>query len=226
MVLLKLQLLLIKLRMNNTKNFNSMPSFSLTHYKLTENPNDIDEQLKLEDYSYDSKIHQQFDDFLIDIEEMELNQKTIQVFNTEKDFMKYKALFQSENDFINPDYYRIIEDKSNDLEKLIGKYIETYNLNTFERIEYNRGINGISVRMITFGKRVIKKGVFCEIVNQLKIDLENIDEQVIAYNYLHTSKQPIELVYSLMDEKNKVNFKKNNLDNFEQGKSIFVFQQG
>jgi hypothetical protein len=80
--------------------------------------------------------------------------------------------------------------------------------------------------MITFGKSVIKKGVFCEIVNQLKIDLENIDEQVIAYNYLHTFKQPIELVYSLIDEKNKVNFKKNNLDNFEQGKSIFVFQQG
>lgn len=157
---------------------------------------------------------------------MELNQKTIQVFNTEKDFIKYKALFQSENDFVNPDYYRIIEDKSNDLEKLIGAYIETHNLNTFERIEYNRGINGISVKMITFGKRVIKKGVFCEIVNQLKIDLENIDEQVIAYNYLHTSKQPIELVYSLMDEKNKVNFKKNYLDNFEQGKSVFVFQQG
>ena len=202
-----------------------MNSISLTHYKLNENPNELNEALKLEDYSYDSKIHQQFDDFLIDIEEMELNQKTIQVFNTEKDFMKYKALFQSENDFVNDDYYRIIEDKSNDLEKLIGAYIETHNLNTFERIEYNRGINGISVRMITFGKRVIKKGVFCEIVNQLKIDSEKIDDQIIHCNYLYTAIQPIELVFSLIDEKSKVSFKKMNLDNFEQGKSIFVFQQ-
>ena len=202
-----------------------MNSISITHYKLNENPNELNEALKLEDYSYDSKIHQQFDDFLIDIEEMELNQKTIQVFNTEKDFMKYKALFQSENDFVNDDYYRIIEDKSDDLEKLIVAYIETHNLNTFERIEYNRGINGISVRMITFGKRVIKKGVFCEIVNQQKIDSENIDEQIIHCNYLYTAIQPIELVFSLIDEKSKVSFKKMNLDNFEQGKSIFVFQQ-
>jgi hypothetical protein len=79
--------------------------------------------------------------------------------------------------------------------------------------------------MITFGKRVLKKGVFCEIVNQQKIDSENIDEQIIHCNYLYTAIQPIELVFSLIDEKSKVSFKKMNLDNFEQGKSIFVFQQ-
>jgi hypothetical protein len=202
-----------------------MNSINLTHYKLNENPNELDEALKLEDYSYDSKTNQPFHDFLIDIEEMELNQKTIQVFKTEKDFMKYKALFQSENDFVNDDYYRIIEDKSDDLEKLISSYIETNNLNTFERIEYNRGINGISVRMITFGKRVLKKGVFCEIVTQQKIDFEKIDDQLIHCNYLYTAIQPIELVFSLIDEKSKVSFKKMYLDNFEQGKSIFVFQQ-
>ncbi len=202
-----------------------MDNISLTHYKVKENPNELDEPLILEDYSYDSKIHQPFNNFLIDIEEMELNQKTIQVFKTEKDFMKYKALFQSENDFVNHDYYRIIEDKSEDLEKMISTYIETNNLNTFERIEYNRGINGISVRMITFGKRVLKKGIICEIVNQQKIDIEHIDDQVIACNYLHTSIKPIELVYSLINEKNKVSFKKMNLDNFEPEKSIFVFHQ-
>jgi hypothetical protein len=202
-----------------------MNSINLTHYKLNENPNELDEALKLEDYSYDSKTNQSFHDFLIDIEEMELNQKTIQVFKTEKDFMKYKALFQSENDFVNDDYYRIIEDKSDDLEKLISTNIETNNLNTFERIEYNRGINGISVRMITFGKRVLKKVVFCEIVNQQKIDIEKIDDQIIHCNYLYTTIQPIELVFSLIDEKSKVSFKKMNIDNFEQGKSIFVFQQ-
>jgi len=202
-----------------------MNSISVTHYKLNQNPNELDEALKLEDYSYDSKIHQPFNDFLIDIEEMELNQKTIQVFKTEKDFMKYKALFQSENDFLNNDYYRIIEEKSDDLEKLTSKYIETNNLHTFERIEYNRGINGISVRMITFGKRILKKGIICEIVNQQKIDFEHIDDQVISCNYLYTSIQPIELVFSLIDERSKVSFKKMNLDNFELGKSIFVFQQ-
>jgi hypothetical protein len=202
-----------------------MDNINLTHYKIKENPNEFCEPLKLEDYSYDSKTYQPFHDFLIDIEEMELNQKTIQVFKTEKDFMKYKALFQSENDFVNDDYYRIIEDKSDDLEKLISTNIETNNLNTFERIEYNRGINGINVRMITFGKRVLKKGVFCEIVNQQKIDIEKIDDQIIHFNYLYTTIQPIELVFSLIDEKSKVSFKKMNIDNFEQGKSIFVFQQ-
>jgi len=202
-----------------------MDTISLTHYKLKENPNEFDEQLKLEDYNYDSKIHQPFHDFLIDIEEIEFNPKTIQVFKTEKDFLKYKALFQSENDFVNDDYYRIIEDQSDDLEKQTSTYIETNNLNTCERIEYNRGINGISVRMITFGNKVLKKGIICEIVNQQKIDIENIDAQFIFCNYLHTSIQPIELVYSFIDEKKKVNFKKMNLDNFEPSKSIFVFHQ-
>ena len=202
-----------------------MSNISLTHFKLKENPNELDEQLKLEDYSYDTKIHEQFIDFLIDVEETELNQKTIQVFKTEKDFSKYKALFQSENDFINPDYYRMVEEKLTDLEILIDRYIEINNLNTFERIEYIRGINGISVRMITFGRRVFKKGITCEIVNQQKVEIVIPDDQVIAFNHLHMSKQPIELLYSLLVDKNKVGFKKMNMDNFEEGKSIFVFQQ-
>ena len=202
-----------------------MSNISLTHFKLKENPNELDEQLKLEDYSYDTKIHEQFIDFLIDVEETELNQKTIQVFKTEKDFSKYKALFQSENDFINPDYYRMVEEKLTDLEILIDRYIEINNLNTFERIEYIRGINGISVRMITFGRRVFKKGITCEIVNQQKVEIVIPDDQVIAFNHLHMSKQPIELLYSLIDDKSKEGFKKMNMDNFEEGKSIFVFQQ-
>lgn len=202
-----------------------MHNISLTHFKLKENPNELDEQLKLEDYSYDTKIHEQFKDFLIDVEETELNHKTIQVFKTEKDFSKYKALFQSENDFINPDYYRMVEEKLTDLEILIDRYIEINNLNTFERIEYIRGINGISVRMITFGRRVFKKGITCEIVNQQKVEIVIPDDQVIAFNHLHMSKQPIELLYSLIDDKSKEGFKKMNMDNFEEGKSIFVFQQ-
>lgn len=198
-------------------------SITITHYKLTLIPSELNDTFKLEDWGKqnDASIHN-LDKFLTDIEEFELHNKTIQVFKNEKDFNKYKSLFNSSEDFINTDYYRIIEDQTDSLDELIASYIFDEKLDLLEQREYNRGINGISVRMITFGKKILEKGFYCELNSQQKIEPNTSISENFKHNYLYSTKQSFDLAYSLMDNKFKENFKKTFIVEFEEGKSFIL----
>ncbi len=199
-------------------------SITITHYKFTLTPNELSDTFNLEDWNKknDATIHN-LEKFVTDIEEFELHNKTIQIFKNEKDFNKYKALFNTSEDFINTDYYRIIEEQTDSLDELIEAYIFDEKLDTLERREYNRGINGISVRMITFGKIILKKGFYGDIIGQQKIEIHTNLTDKLKLNYLYSTKQTFDLAYSLIDNKSKEIFKKTFIDTFEAGKSLILF---
>lgn len=199
-------------------------SITITHYKLTLTPNELSDTFKLEDWEKENDATlQNLEKFVIDIEEFELHHKTIQIFKNEKDFNKYKSLFNTSEDFINTDYCRIIEEQTDSLDELIESYILDEKLDTLEKREYNRGINGIIVRMITFGKLILKKGFYGDIIGQQKIEpMVNFTEK-FKLNYLYSTKQIFDLAYSTMDQKSKENFKKTFIDTYEEGKSLILF---
>jgi hypothetical protein len=199
-------------------------SITITHYKLTLTPNELSDTFKLEDWDKQNDVEtDHLEKYETDIDEFELHNKTIQVFKSEKDFNKYKSLFNSTEDFINSDYYRIIEDQTESLDELIESYIFDEKLDLLEQREYNRGINGITVRMITYGKNVSKKGFYADIIGQQKIETSSSLTEKIKLNYLYSTKQTVEFAYSLMDQKSKENFKKIFIDEFEADKSLILF---
>jgi len=175
-------------------------SITITHYKLTLNPNELSDAFKFEDWEKEHDLaNQNLVKLTTDIEEFELHNKTIQVFKNNKDFNKYKSLFNSTEDFINADYYRIIEDQTDSLDELIKSYIFNEKLYLLEQREYNRGINGITVRMITFGKKVPRKGFYANIIGQQKIETNSFLTKNVKLNYLYSTKQTFDFAYSLMD---------------------------
>ena len=199
-------------------------SITITHYKLTLTPNELSDTFKLEDWEKENDATlQKLEKFVIDIEEFELHHKTIQIFKNEKDFNKYKSLFNTSEDFINTDYYRIIEEQTDSLDELIESFIFDEKLDTLEKREYNRGINGIIVRMITFGKIILKKGFYGDIISQQKIETNSSLTKNVKLNYLYSTKQIFDLAYSTMDQKSKENFKKTFIDTYEEGKSLILF---
>ena len=199
-------------------------SITITHYKFTLTPNELSDTFNLEDWNKknDATIHN-LEKFLTEIEGFELHNKTIQIFKNEKDFNKYKALFNTSEDFINTDYNRIIEDQSENINEIISNYITTEKLNLLEQREYNRAINGITVRMITFGKKVSKKGFYADIIGQQKIEINTNLTEKLKLNYLYSTKQTFDLAYSLIDNKSKEIFKKTFIDTFEADKSLILF---
>jgi hypothetical protein len=199
-------------------------SITISHYKLTLTQNELSDPFKFEDWEKENDgANQNLEKFATDIEEFELHNKTIQIFKNENDFNKYKSLFNSSEDFINTDYYRIIEDQTYSLDELIESYIFDEKLGLLEQREYNRGINGITVRMITFGKKVSKKGFYADIIGQQKIETSSSLKEKIKLNYLYSTKQTVDFAYSLMDQKSKENFKKTFIDEFEADKSLILF---
>lgn len=195
-------------------------SITITHYKLNNTSTDFNEPWLLEDLEINSELENVISHYYTNVEVLEPHEKSIQLFETEKDFNKYKAIFLSSSDFSDSNCKRIIEEKVEDITIEIENYIKTEKLNHLNKSDFKRTINGMNVHVITFGTPKLKKGFYVEKISELqKVENFNLNDK-IKNNSLYVNKVHFELTYSLLNNNHKEIFKKDFLNKFEEGKSL------